>query len=150
MEGETYMFITDSHRQQIRTYLNAMEQQFDVLQRLKPHSLEDFEQNPVLQAAGERSLHIALECLTDIGNIIIDALIMRDPASYEDIFDILTEEGVFTQAFHDHFIETVRFRKGLAHEYLTLQTATVYQQVQKHADDYETLRDSIARYVKLA
>ena len=143
------MFITDAHRGRISTYLDEMGKQFAVLSTLKEKSLDEFTAEPVYQAAAERSLHIALECLTDIGNIIIDALIMRDPASYEDIFDILTEEGVFTQAFHDHFIETVRFRKALAHEYLTLQTADVYEQVQKHAGDYATLRDSIARYVKL-
>ncbi|MGZ6507132.1 MAG: HepT-like ribonuclease domain-containing protein, partial [Tumebacillaceae bacterium] len=71
------MFITDQHRTQIRGYLSEMEKQFDVLTALKPHSLEDFQTQPILRAAGERALHLVLECLTDIGNIIIDALIMR-------------------------------------------------------------------------
>jgi len=143
------MFITDVHRAKIRDYLTAMEQQFHVLESLRPHSLDDFHQQPILRAAGERALHIIVEGLTDIGNLIIDALIMRDPASYEDILEILTEEGVFAPDFGTHFMEAVRFRKLLAHEYMQLTTEAVYQHVQRHAGDFPTLRDSVAAYVKL-
>lgn len=143
------MFITDTHRSQIATYLTLMEKQFAVLKELDQHTEEEFLAQPILQAAAERSLHLALECLTDIGNIIIDALIMRDPASYEDIFEILTEEGVFTREFYDHFLDAVRFRKLLAHEYLKLEAPAVWNAVRKHAHDYPTLRESIATYVKL-
>jgi uncharacterized protein YutE (UPF0331/DUF86 family) len=143
------MFITETHRSQIRSYLTLMEQHFQVLEQLAQQSEEEFLSQPVLQAAGERSLHIALECLTDIGNLIIDALIMRDPASYEDIFEILTEEGVFTRAFYEHFIGAVRFRKLLAHEYLQLKKADVWHAVRSYAHDFATIRDSIADYVKL-
>lgn len=126
-----------------------MGRQFDVLQWLKGQTQAEFQDNPVLRAAGERALHIALETLTDIGNLIIDALIMRDPASYEDIFVILTEEGVFEKQFSDHFLDAVRFRKALAHEYLTLTPDAVWNAVQKYADDYPTLKDSISKYVGL-
>lgn len=143
------MFITDQHRQQIRLHLNEMERQFGVLTTLKPHSLEEFQQQPVLRAASERALHIGLECLTDIGNIIIDALVMRDPASYEDIFEILTEEGVFEKTFAAHFLPAVRMRKLLVHDYLHLNTESVWQAVQDYADDFATLLESIAQYVKL-
>ena len=143
------MFITDQHRSRIREYLLVMEGQFEVLQALKTKSPEAFASDRGLCAAGERALHIAVECLTDIGNIIIDALIMRDPASLEDIFDILTEEGVFEQAFAAHFRPAVSFRKTLAHEYLQLKTEDVWNAVQSYADDFATLRDSISAYVKL-
>jgi uncharacterized protein YutE (UPF0331/DUF86 family) len=145
-----FLFITDQHRTQIQSYLDIMDKQSQVLRVLKAHSFEEFQNQPVLQAAAQRALHIALECLTDIGNIIIDALIMRDPASYEDIFLILTEEGVFEQAFADHFIGAVRFRKTLVHEYRDLTAENVYEKVQAHAEDFDTIRSSIAKYVKLS
>ncbi|MBL0386383.1 DUF86 domain-containing protein [Tumebacillus sp. ITR2] len=143
------MFITDTHRSQIRGSLTLMEKQFNVLQRLADHTEEQFLTDTILQAAGERALHLALECLVDIGNVIIDALIMRDPASYEDIFEILTEENVFTRDFYDHFIDAVRFRKLLAHEYQKLEAPAVWNTVKKHAGDFPTIRDSISTYVKL-
>lgn len=148
-EEKVPVFITDNHRSQIRAHLSVMERQYDVLQALKPHSPEDFQEQPVLRAAAERALHIALESLTDIGNIMIDALVMRDAASYEDIFDILTEENVFDQEFAAHFRPVVLFRKKLAHEYMQLNVEDVYHYAQAHADDFPSLRDSIAKYVQL-
>jgi uncharacterized protein YutE (UPF0331/DUF86 family) len=62
---------------------------------------------------------------------------------------ILTEEGVFEKEFSAHFIEAVRLRKKLAHEYLLLTAEDVHGAVQAFADDYGTLHDSIARYVNL-
>ena len=144
------MFITDLHRSQISEHLAVMERQYEVLQALKPHTLQEFHEQPVLRAAAERALHIASETLTDIGNIMIDALVMRDAASYEDIFDILTEEDVFEKTFAARFRPLVVFRKRLAHEYLKLNTEDVWKHAQEHAGDFPTLRDSIAKYVQLA
>lgn len=148
-EEKVPVFITDQHRNQIRAHLSVMERQYDVLQALKPHSLEEFQEQPVLRAAAERALHIALESLTDIGNIMIDALVMRDAASYEDIFDILTEEKVFDQEFAAHFRPVVVFRKQLAHEYMQLNVEDVYHHAHAHSDDFPILRDSISKYVQL-
>jgi len=144
------MFITDTHRGQIRQHLNLMEKQFAVLHTLKERmTWEAFQADFVAQAAAERALHIAVENLTDIGNIMIDALVMRDAASYEDIFEILTDEKVFEPAFAEHFMGAVRLRKLLAHEYLQLESEQVWQALVKYAGDYATIRDSIAKYVNL-
>ena len=35
--------------------------------------------------------------MMDVGNLMIDGFIMRDPGSYEDIIDILIDEKVITQ-----------------------------------------------------
>ncbi|ASS76142.1 hypothetical protein CIG75_15125 [Tumebacillus algifaecis] len=143
------MFITDQHRTQIRRFLEVMEGQSQILCTIKEHTPDEFQTQPVLQAAAERALHIALECLTDIGNIIIDALVMRDAASYEDIFLILTEEGVFEKEFAEHFVKAVRFRKTLVHDYLDLTHEHVFRVVQEHAEDFATVKTSIAKYVQL-
>ncbi len=144
------MFITDTHRAQIRELLNLMEKQFTVLHTLKTtKNWDEFKDDAVLQAAAERALHVAVECLTDIGNIMIDALVMRDAASYEDIFIILKEENVFAAEFAEHFMGAVRFRKTLAHEYLQLTAENVWQAVQEYTGDFATIRDSIAKYVNL-
>jgi uncharacterized protein YutE (UPF0331/DUF86 family) len=144
------MFITDTHRGQIRQHLNLMEKQFTVLHNLAERTnAEEFKADLVLQAAAERALHIGVETLTDIGNIMIDALVMRDAASYEDIFEILTDEKVFEKEFAEHFMGAVRFRKLLAHEYLKLDAEQVWDAVQKYHGDFATIRDSIAKYVNL-
>lgn len=44
--------------------------------------------------AQERALHLAAEIVTDVGSALIDGFLMRDASSYEDIVDIILEEGV--------------------------------------------------------
>ena len=51
----------------------------------------------ILLRGGERLVHVAIECLADIGNVLIDALLMRDPASYVDIIDVLRDEEVVSR-----------------------------------------------------
>src|SRR5699024_12767863 len=42
----------------------------------------------------ERIVHMLIESTLDVGNMMIDVFIMRDPGSYEDIIDILVDEKV--------------------------------------------------------
>ncbi|WP_160327213.1 DUF86 domain-containing protein [Ferroacidibacillus organovorans] len=44
--------------------------------------------------ASARCIHGIIESFADAGNQLIDALIMRDPASYRDIVEILGDESV--------------------------------------------------------
>lgn len=44
------------------------------------------------QLALERLSHNIVESIIDVGNSMIDGFIMRDPGSYDDIIDIMTDE----------------------------------------------------------
>lgn len=48
--------------------------------------------------AASRAVHIAMECVIDVGSVMIDGFIMRDPGGYEDIIDILEDERVIPVA----------------------------------------------------
>jgi uncharacterized protein YutE (UPF0331/DUF86 family) len=116
------MFLTAAHREEIKRIFEVMERYAGNLKRLKNEERERFLADPVLQLAAERALHIAMECVTDVGNLLIDTLIMRDPSSYEDIVQILAEEDVIAKDFAAHFLDAVRFRRILVHEYKTVYT----------------------------
>src|SRR5699024_10138513 len=40
----------------------------------------------------ERSVHVIIESILDVGNMIIDGFIMIDSGSYHDIIDIMIDE----------------------------------------------------------
>ncbi|RXZ82221.1 DUF86 domain-containing protein [Paenibacillaceae bacterium] len=67
--------------------------------------------------AQERALHVAVEAVTDVGSYIIDGFLMRDASSYEDIMDIIHQEGVFPDALQEPLQELVKLRKPLVQEY---------------------------------
>ncbi|TBL81153.1 DUF86 domain-containing protein [Paenibacillus thalictri] len=74
--------------------------------------------DPLKQLAQERVLHLAIETVTDVGSLLIDAFMMRDASSYEDIVDILAGEGVFSQEVAAKLSELVKLRKPLIQEYV--------------------------------
>jgi uncharacterized protein YutE (UPF0331/DUF86 family) len=67
--------------------------------------------------AQERALHLAAEIVTDVGHTLIDGFIMRDASSYEDIVDIIAEEGVITARVADIVRRVVLLRKSLVQDY---------------------------------
>ena len=54
----------------------------------------------------------------DVGNLIIDGFIMRDPGSYEDIIDIFVDEKVITTDMEAPLKAVVGLRKMLVSEFI--------------------------------
>jgi uncharacterized protein YutE (UPF0331/DUF86 family) len=79
------------------------------------------EGDAVLILAQERALHLSIECVTDIGSLLIDALILRDASSYEDIVEILRGEGAFTPETAESLLELVKLRRPLVQDYVQLE-----------------------------
>ncbi|HEY0827593.1 MAG TPA: DUF86 domain-containing protein [Bacilli bacterium] len=67
--------------------------------------------------AQERSLHLAIETVTDVGSMIIDGFLMRDAGSYEDMVEILRQEEVFPQSLAPTLLQLISLRKPLVQEY---------------------------------
>ncbi len=77
------------------------------------------EEDRLLEAALERIVHLALEAVTDVGGLLIDGFILRDPGSYADMMDILLDEGVIGPTRHGIMTRLVETRKMLVQDYLT-------------------------------
>ncbi|SFL24718.1 Uncharacterized conserved protein YutE, UPF0331/DUF86 family [Paenibacillus sp. 1_12] len=80
----------------------------------------------LLHLAQERTLHLTIETITDVGSLLIDAFMMRDASSYEDIIEILKDERVFDEPIASVFRELVQLRKSLAQEYASYTRDTLH------------------------
>ncbi|GIN95070.1 UPF0331 protein YutE [Siminovitchia terrae] len=78
------------------------------------------------KAALERIAQTVIESILDTGNAMIDGFIMRDPGSYDDIIDILTDEKVVTDDMSDSLKVVIGFRKMLVQQYIEVN----HEQVQ--------------------
>lgn len=67
----------------------------------------------VSEYAQQRALHLSLEWVTDIGSMLIDTFMMRDASSYEDIVDILRDEGVISPQTAQTLRNLVSLRRTL-------------------------------------
>lgn len=105
------MYHIDTSR--IKRQLLYLQTCLNVLQDVERGSLERVTE----QFAAARALHVAIECITDIGNALIDGFIMRDPGSYDDIIEILKDEQVIPAQEASQLKRLVAHRKILVLNY---------------------------------
>lgn len=102
------MYFVD--RNNIENTLKNMEK---LLNELFNNQIENY----FSQLAQERIAHILIESILDVGNMMIDGFIMRDPGSYDDIIDILVDEKVIPQEEEKGYKEIINLRKMLVNDY---------------------------------
>ncbi|MGP4061410.1 DUF86 domain-containing protein [Halobacillus sp. H74] len=98
------------NRAKIEEILNYMEK---IQSEYKQHSFNDFAERLLL----ERLTHLSVEAIIDVGNMMIDGFIMRDPGSYEDIIDILTDEKVLPVDEQEGYKRFIQLRKVVVQHY---------------------------------
>lgn len=113
------MYFVD--REKIEIILTYLEKQIELFEQTTAWT------TPLEKAALERIPHIMIEAVLDVGNDIIDGFIMRDPGSYEDIIDILTDEKVVTDQVSQGLKNVIPYRKILVQHYTEIN----HDQLQK-------------------
>ncbi|HEX6594514.1 MAG TPA: DUF86 domain-containing protein [Bacillota bacterium] len=101
-------FVDQSKIEEILVYIERL------LQELPKHPYDSFAEKLAL----ERMTHMLIESMIDVGNMMIDGFIMRDPGSYEDIIDILIDEKVLPSDEEKIYKQIIRLRSMLVKEYL--------------------------------
>ena len=86
----------------------------------------------------ERIAHVLIESILDVGNLMIDGFIMRDPGSYEDIIDILVDEKVIPEEQEAVYKDVVGLRKSLVTDFMNVDHQ---QLVVKLKDSVNTLTE---------
>ncbi|SDX52659.1 Uncharacterized conserved protein YutE, UPF0331/DUF86 family [Marininema mesophilum] len=87
------------------------------------------EQDEIAFFAVSRALHIAIECVIDAGDALIDGFIMRDPGGYSDIIDILEDEKVIPQEGAIRLKELIRVRERLVRRYVEIDIRELSQEL---------------------
>ncbi len=95
----------------------------------------------------ERAIHVAAECVTDIGSYMIDGFVMRDAASYEDIVDILYGENVFTAQLNELLSSLVKLRKPLVQSYYHLLDIDLTSLSLQLPEGLDLFKDAIVKYL---
>ncbi|GIN70944.1 UPF0331 protein YutE [Bacillus sp. J14TS2] len=133
------MYFVD--REKIEERLLFMEGQ---LKLLKSH--QNWETD-LEKAALERISHTIIEAILDTGNAMIDGFIMRDPGSYEDIVDILTDERVITAPVSDSLKQVIACRKMLVQQYEVVDHNVIIENVVKQGESLATFPNAIRNYL---
>ncbi|UOQ94241.1 DUF86 domain-containing protein [Halobacillus shinanisalinarum] len=132
------MYFVD--RKKIEDLLSYME---TLILEQKEHTNRTFTDYLVL----ERMTHLTVEIIIDVGNQMIDGFIMRDPGSYEDIIDILTDEKVLPKEEIEAYKAIVRLRKMVVQQYLSVDHEAIITIWNTHSKSFNQFPDRIRWYL---
>jgi len=119
-----------------------------ILNSYKKYSIQDINEDFTLRGAIERYLEVSLECVLDIGEMVISKEGFRKPETYKEIIEILGEEGILPKGFAERFAEAAKFRNILVHMYAEVDVETVYKVLQNNLGDFDEFAKYIARYLE--
>lgn len=95
----------------------------------------------------DRKLHLSLETVLILGEMIISEFDFQKPDTYADIPKILFENKVISQKLKEELIDLARFRNVLVHGYLYLDHKKVYQHLQKDPKIIKKFIKAIKKFV---
>ncbi|WAA11896.1 type VII toxin-antitoxin system HepT family RNase toxin [Fervidibacillus halotolerans] len=134
------MYFVD--REKIEQTLDFLEKEIALF--LKVSELKDSFQKAVL----ERSVHMMIDAVLDVGNAIIDGFIMRDPGSYDDIIDILLDEKVISNRSAENFKSVIPFRKDLVQNYLHIDHQRIYDGMNIALPSFQQFPENVRHYLE--
>ncbi|UKS24169.1 DUF86 domain-containing protein [Paenibacillus sp. HWE-109] len=102
----------------------------------------------VWQLAQERVLHLAIETVTDIGSLLIDAFILRDASSYEDILEIVHGEGAYSEPLKATLLQLVKLRKPLVQDYAEWNRQDLNPLIPLLPAVFEEFASSVSAFIK--
>ncbi|MDY5059763.1 type VII toxin-antitoxin system HepT family RNase toxin [Staphylococcus simulans] len=108
---------------------------------------EDYSENKENHYAFERIAQMLIESSVDIGNMVIDGFVLRDPGNYKDVIDILELEGVISKETQQGINQTVDVRKRFVHQYDQLDTKDLIPLFDDSLKDYERFIDEVINFL---
>ena len=135
-------------REVINTRLKRLEKSLQILQQSSEVPFEELISNDVLLSAVERNLHVAIECILDIGNHIIAEKGFETPEDNEDIIRILGDEKVVHSDLARRVKGIAGFRNILVHEYTDIDYGLLYNFLTYRLNDLREFALYISSYLE--
>jgi uncharacterized protein YutE (UPF0331/DUF86 family) len=107
--------------------LNKLQEYLQILREIQKFDIQRFKSDPFIRGTAERNLHLAIQCLLDIGNHIIADRGYRKPDTYAEIIEVLAEKGVVSQGLCQNMAGMAAFRNVLVHDYVNLDLNVVHK-----------------------
>jgi len=117
------------------------------LKKMKEISAAAFERNQDYQDIVERNFQVAIQTCIDIANYLIAGANLTAPDEEENIFILLGRNKIIPLKLAEQIKGMVGFRNILVHDYLEIETAQVYDLLQKRLTDFDKFARVIVEYL---
>jgi uncharacterized protein YutE (UPF0331/DUF86 family) len=119
--------------------LAALNGYLERLRAFKQTSREEFCRAPALHDLAERYLHLAMECVFDLGNHCIADRELPPPETNRDTFTRLEDVGELPPALAARLRAWAGFRNILVHQYLDIDHQIAWRTIQEDLGDLEAV-----------
>ena len=132
----------------ILTKFRELEFYLERLEELRPSSLEEYESSIKDKMACERLLHLSIECVLDICNILVSELKSGMPADEEDVLNKLEKSKVIGKKIKNILHEMKGMRNILVHKYGEVKDEIIFEALSENLSDFEKFKEEILRFLK--
>jgi uncharacterized protein YutE (UPF0331/DUF86 family) len=126
------------NREVVKNKLIYLEEYINDLDAYHDLTIEELKNDKVLFRYLERTLHLAVEAVLDIGGQIISDERLGSPSFNSEIIEILAENNII-QANTDDYIEMAKFRNIIVHDYADIDPEILLKIVKEKIDDLKAI-----------
>ena len=134
-------------RQGIDRRLRALREYLGHLKNIRARGLERVSRDAILEGALCRYLQLAIECVLDIGELIIAGEGWPRPSTNRDVLMLLGRKKVLARSFAARFAAASGLRNILVHDYVDVDLELVFQHLHR-LKDFDLFARRVARYLK--
>jgi uncharacterized protein YutE (UPF0331/DUF86 family) len=135
-------------KEKVGRKLETLREYVGYLKGYQRFTSDDLKRDHTLRGAVERYLHLAVESVLDIAEMMIAEFGLRKPEEYRECIDILGEVGILPDEFAYRFAPVAGFRNILVHEYARVDLAEVHRHLQNDLGDFEEYARHVAMYLE--
>ena len=132
---------------EIHSKLEDLRKYADLLKGYREKDKDQLGSDLTLRGAVERYLHVAIECVLEIGEMIISRESWRKPETYREVIETLGENDVLPSQFAEKFSKVAGLRNILVHRYADVDLDELYHHLQEDIEDFDEFARHVARYL---
>lgn len=132
----------------IATRFKLLKDYLKILKELQKINKSAFISDYHYYGLAERYLQLAIECILDVGNMLIVSFDLRKPSDRQEIIDILEEGKILSSLLTTRLSGIASFRNLLVHEYVKINREMVYKILKERILDLEDFAKEITKYLK--
>ncbi|PUU91453.1 type VII toxin-antitoxin system HepT family RNase toxin [Halanaerobium sp.] len=122
----------------VRNKLEHLEEYINDLEEYQDLSLERLTGDKVLFRFLERTIHLAVESVLDIGSHIISDQRLGNPKFNSEIIEILAENKIIKENV-DSYIKMAKFRNVIVHDYAEIDPEILLMIIKENLSDLKAI-----------
>jgi uncharacterized protein YutE (UPF0331/DUF86 family) len=131
----------------VSSRLARLDEYLQLLEQLGRVDAKEFAADPRTYGAAERFLHLAIECVFDIGTHCIAALGLKRPDHYAEILPTLAAGGVLSPTTEAALDNLAGFRNRLVHDYFRLDHVRIHAFIRTRLDGFRLFARDVAQWL---